>query len=227
MVTRVETFRSTYSLMSRLFVRTMSLCLRLSLWTPYQPMPEAGVRIDPTRAELTHDRWAKIEPTLPAGPLSVLDIGSNIGFFSVRMAQRGSFVTSLDNTFYSMVLHHLKTTLHLSNLVATDMYLNPSNINSLPRYDCTLLLSVFHHWCVAYGSEASLAMLAVIYEKTRHVLYFETGQPDSASQKYRSRLPEMAPNPLAWAQSYFRQCGASEVRELGFFRGRHLLAIFK
>lgn len=70
-------------------------------------------------------------------------------------------------------------------------------------------------------------MLGTIYEKTNRVLYFETGQPDSGGEKYRSRLPEMAPNPLAWMASHFKALGAAKVRELHFFHGRHLVAVFK
>jgi SAM-dependent methyltransferase len=216
-----------YKLTSRLVIHTVSLCNRLSIWTPYQPLPEVGITVDRSSTERTLDRWAKIEPTVPPGPLSVLEIGCNVGFFSVKMAQRGCFVTSLDNTFYSTLLFHIKTTLDLQNLATTDMFLTPSNVHTLPRYDCTFLLSVFHHWCVAYRSDAALAMLDTLYERTNRILYFETGQPDTASERYRSRLPEMVPTPLAWMESYFKERGAVEVRELGFFRGRHLVAVFK
>lgn len=226
-MTSLGLFTSLYRQTSRIYVRGMSLGIRLSFWTPYQPLAEAGIRLGPAREEVTYARWARIEPTLPPGPLSVLDVGANVGFFSVKMAQRGCFVTSLDNTFYATLLHHIKTTLALPNLVATDMYLGPSNIQSLPAYDCTFLLSVFHHWCVSYGRNVALAMLAAIHAKTNQVLYFETGQPDTASAKYRSSLPEMTPDPLAWSKSYFGQHGASEVRALGVFQGRHLLAVIK
>jgi SAM-dependent methyltransferase len=214
-------------LMSRLLVYAASLSNRVCLWMPYQPLPEAGIRVDRASTERTLDRWARIEPTLPPEPVSVLDIGCNVGFFSVRMAQRGCFVTGLDKTLYATLLHHIKTSLGLHNLATAGMLLTPGNIHTLPRYDCTFLLSVFHHWCVAHGSDTALSMLATAYERTNRVMYFETGQPDTTGEKYRSRLPQMTPTPLAWMERYFKERGAAEVRNLGYFRGRHLVAVFK
>lgn len=193
----------------------------------YEPVPQLKIRVGKKKTMRAVERWNMIEREIPLKPMSVLDIGCNVGYYSINLAEKGHFVTALDNRFFASIVYYEKEALKLKQLSSFCMKLSPANIDALPKYDCVFLLSVFHHWCREYGSEAAMKMLDVIYTKTNRMLFFETGQTDSASEKYRKALPNMGDDPEKWMHQYFSGKGCTNVKTLGNVRDRYLILVNK
>ncbi|MFX0195102.1 MAG: class I SAM-dependent methyltransferase [Candidatus Hodarchaeota archaeon] len=216
-----------YTLQISIVLRVFVWLNRLGIVTFYQPLPRLGVKTDAARTARAVRRWEAIKQDLNSGPMSVLDIGCNVGFYSIKLAELGHFVTGIDNHLFYTFAFCAKEALGIPNLTFSNLLLTPKNIKTLPNYDCTLLLSVFHHWCVSYGTDDALQMLDDVYKKTNRVLFFETAQEDTASEKYRAVLPDMGEAPEIWLHGYFRQRGCRDVRTICYIRGRYLIAVYK
>lgn len=224
----VNTFiRKLYSVYVKMVIRLCALLNSVGLVVFYEPLPQLGIKVDKKRTERSVERWRMIRNEIPSEPLSVLDIGCNTGYYSVNLAEMGHFVTALDNSFFALIVFYAKEALKLNNLSSCSMRLDPDNVYSLPRYDCVLLLSVFHHWCLEYGQNKALSMLDAVYDRADRMLIFETGQTDSASSKYKNALPDMGKDPEKWMHEYFVRKGCAEVRTLGYVRKRHLVLVSK
>lgn len=219
--------KSIYKIHIFVVLKMFFLLNRLGIITFYQPLPQLCIKTNAARTEKTFIRWEAIKWELPTEPMSVLDIGCNAGFYSINLAKFGHFVTGIDNHVWSLFVFYAKEALKIPNLALSDLFLTPENIKTLPNYDCILLLSVFHHWCVAYGTDAALKMLDDVYKRTNKILFFETAQTDTASEKYRAVLPYMGDSPELWLHNYFKQKRCHDVKTVSYIRGRYLVAVFK
>ena len=208
-------------------MKLFRLCKQEGFITFYQPLTQLGFNIDQARTKRTLKRWDGIKNSISREPMSVLDIGCNIGFYSIKLAELGHFVTGIDTRIYTLFAFYAQQALGIKKLSFHDLVLTPKNIKILPSYDCILLLSVFHHWCVSFGKEQAIQMLDIVYKRTKKILFFETAQPDSASDKYRDVLPEMGRKPEEWLRKFFKRKGCHEVKTISYIRGRYLLAVIK
>jgi hypothetical protein len=66
--------------------------------------------------------------------------------------------------------------------------------------------------------------MAGLLEKTRKIMFFETGQSNETNASWASYLPNMHPNPPEWIARYFISLGASKVKYLGEYE-THLSAV--
>lgn len=198
--------------------RRAEVAAGMLIYNPYQPIPWLG-KLGGKRYVGTFARWDAIEKVIPPPPRSVLDIGSNIGFFSLKLAERGYIVIGVEAGWGAYRLGgSLRDTLDLDNVACLKMTIQPSNIDALPSVDIMLFLSVFHHWILAYGFEEASMMLGVLLNKTKEMLFFETGQStDPGVAPYLTVLPDMKPDPRTWMTNFLLEVGASEVQYLGNF----------
>jgi len=198
----------------------------------YHTIPQLHITTHPAKASVTFRRWEAMRACLPDRKMSVLDIGCNSGFFSIHLAERGNFVTAVDNHIYALFVFLAKERLRLGNIAPCNYLLTPDNIATMPCYDCILLLAVFHHWCDHYGSEQALDMLAATYSKAGAILFFETGQPDSSDtekiRRYQKHMPDMGNDAEAWMHGYFKKLGCRKVETISRAENnRCLLAVYK
>jgi len=197
----------------------------LGLFELYQPLPWLGIDVDSeaSKRHRTIERWHMIERELPEKPCSVLDIGSNVGFFSFKLAEKGNFVIAMER---SLLFHEIaNAAMKAINFTNVNFYrigLTPQNVRTLPRCDVVLLLSVFHQWCLEFGEQQALDMLRCIADKADQKFFFETGQPDAASARYLKALPKMR-EPKEWLLTLFQSMGFNVVNIIGKTRGRYLV----
>jgi len=194
----------------------MGLLLRLAskagLFTAYQPIPDLGLRIADHRERGVFERWAAIRNEFPETPISLLDVGCNVGFYVTESAKLGHFAVGLDTPEYTTALSIIKNALGLQNVMPVAMKLDLLNARSLPSFDVIIILQVFHHLCAAYGSDDANDILRTLWRKTKHKLIFEVEASGRAKEPFRSKMPMMGDDSDPWVRDFFEKLGCAEVR---------------
>ncbi|MGB5179280.1 MAG: hypothetical protein WBP44_11185 [Gammaproteobacteria bacterium] len=183
----------------------------------YQPMPWIGLKTR-KRDESTLQRWQAIENNLGIEAGSAMDIGSNLGHFVLRLAEKGFFSIGIDMAYGNVkIAQYAQRKTGIENAAFSVMAVTPDNVSRLPAVDVLIFFSVWHHWIVAYGHEKALDMLRVIWGKTRHVMFFETGED---TEIHHLGVTE---KPADWVRGQLQQaCPAATIRVIGEFdRGAH------
>ena len=183
----------------------------------YQPMPWIGLKTR-KRDESTRQRWQAIEQHLGIDAGTALDIGSNLGYFVLRLAEKGFYSIGIDMAYGNVkVAQYAQRKAGIENAAFSVMAVTPDNVNRLPTVDVLVFFSVWHHWIVAYGHEQALDMLRVIWRKTRHAMFFETGEDSEI------HLLNITGKPADWVRSQLeRACPGATIRVIGKFdRGAH------
>ncbi len=180
----------------------------------YQPLPQIGRR-GGAREDGVHTRWRAVSALLDeVEPATGLDIGSQVGFFTLAMASRGIPTTAVEMEPRSYrTLLHVRDRLALDSVGVLVMRLTPSTASLLPPADVVLFMSVWHHLVRWHGEAAARVMLRTVWARTGRLLVFETGENEMPA---RYRLPEMGPRPEAWIHAMLHaECPNGTVRLLG------------
>jgi hypothetical protein len=180
----------------------------------YQPLPQVGRR-GGVRECGVHSRWQVIAALLDeVEPATGLDIGSQVGFFTLAMARRGTPTTAveMEPRNYRTLLH-VRDRLGLADVGVLVLRLTPATTSLLPSADAVLFMSVWHHLVRWHGEPGARAVLRALWARTGRVLVFETGENEMPA---RYRLPDMGRQPQAWIDAMLRaECPNGTVRFLG------------
>jgi hypothetical protein len=201
----------------------------------YQPLPQVNKRSAP-RADGVHSRWAAIGTVLDdLKPESGLDIGSQVGYFALSMAQRGiaTIAVEMEPRSYRTLLQ-VRDRLGLTNLGVLVLQLAPDNVGMLPPADVTVFMSVWHHMVRWHGEAAARSMLRAIWARTAKAMIFETGEAEMPAV---FGLPDLGPDPRRWIASMLEQeCADGTAQFLGLHVAydpdrrpcrRHLFAVVR
>lgn len=180
----------------------------------YQPVPSLPVRTA-SRAQGCRSRWEAMLPVIrEADVQSAIDIGANAGFFSIELGSLSvrTIAVESDPSSYRTTLLAVRRS-GLRNVGVLVLAVRPDTVALLPQADCTLCLSIWHHFVRGYGFDAATELLRDIWAGTRQVLFFDSGE-DATDASFG--LPAMKPGPGAWLSRYLTEtCAQSEVRHLG------------
>ena len=127
----------------------------------------------------TEARWALIAGCLSRDDRSVLDLGCNVGEFTSRCARRGLFALGLDKSKVAIAGARRRFA-RQNNLAFGLSDLDPATLESLPKFDVCLCLSVAHYWYRDYGAEQCRSMLATLVGKSGKFIF----EPASIHSKY-------------------------------------------
>lgn len=164
------------------------------------------------------ERWKLVRSAFPSDCGSVLDIGSNLGAFTVRAAQEGCIALGIERE--QNLVHRARA----ANKGTRGCAFMGANIDltmceRLPTFDVILLLSVHHHWHHAFGATAAADMLRCVVLKARKLVVFEG---PSRSSRYQSDIPNFPDNAeealLAYYDTYLDQTVGdltTEIRRIG------------
>ncbi len=213
-----------YSLVSAATVALLRVRLfwqvRLGLLKVYQPHP-FGEHWRGNAAELRActDRLEAIVSNLPTDiPLSTLDIGCNLGYFTFQMAQRGGLCIGIDaGRKEIMAAEALARIYDAPNAIFTRMQIAPGIGPKLPQVDLVICLSIFHHLVRSFGEPTALEIMEQVAGAANRFLVFETGQPNEATAKWASELSFMGPDPDTWTRNFLVGLGFHKVSNLGSF----------
>ena len=187
----------------------------------YQPMPALGDDAGAAeRAEGTYTRWAAMTPVLDeVAPRTALDIGCNTGWFVLSLAARGIPTVGVerDPASYRTALYAARRSPSGGRVGVLAMRLGEETAELLPRADCVLFLSTWHHLVREAGLDAAGRLLEAVWERTGRVLFFDTGESEMPPS---FRLPAMEPDPRAWLTAYLAaRCAGGTVQHLGRHQG--------
>lgn len=183
---------------------------------PYQPLPQVGIA-HALRDEGVFSRWAAMAEVLDElQPRTALDLGSQVGFFTLQLAERQipTVAVEMEPRHYRILLAALRR-LKLTHVGVLAMEFTPRTAPLLPSTDAVVFLSVWHHLVRWHGEDQARAMLRVVWSRTQQVLFFETGENEMPA---RYHLPDMGADPRAWLTGMLEQeCAGGTVG----FLGRH------
>ncbi|MXM64531.1 hypothetical protein GR925_14015 [Streptomyces sp. HUCO-GS316] len=183
----------------------------------YQPVPALPVR-KAKRAVGSESRWAAMEQVIERLDVqSAMDIGANVGYFPIMLANRGIPSIALESE-----PKYVRTTTtavrrnRLGNVAVMDLQLRPDTLGLLPATDCTLVLSLWHHLVREQGLDTATHLLRELWSRTGKVMLFDTGE-DEMPESFG--LPPMVPTPDAWLSEYLQKnCAGSRIEHLGRHR---------
>ena len=180
----------------------------------YQPLPWLGIE-RATRGTGTVSRLEAMVPVLEAERVeSVLDVGCNVGYYVLRLAEQGFRCVGVedDPPAYRTALLAMRRS-RLENVGLQIMHVTPVSADLLPAADATLLLSTWHHFVRSFGFEGATEIVRQVWGRTERVLFFDTGA-DEMGDEYG--LPPLEPDPRSWIERYLREhCQLSEILHLG------------
>jgi len=166
----------------------------------------------------TASRWDAMLPLINERSVaSAVDVGCNVGWFSIQLAQRGIVTTGIESfaKYYRTALY-ARDKLGLENWGILAATLTPDNTALLPRADCYLFLSVWHHIVRDHGIERASDFARDVWERTGSVLFFESGEEELPTSW---GLPPLGPNARDWFERYLAStCIGGQVRHLGEHR---------
>jgi hypothetical protein len=167
-------------------------------------------------ARPSEDRWVMIKDHIPAGSKTVIDIGSNSGYYLVRFADLGYLSHGIESdpdlVYFTSLQNYL---LDAKGVSCECGRFDLAFIQHMPRYDIVLCLSIMHHIIMSEGVNAAEAVLEGLAQKTNHVLFFEMGQSNETKADWFHRLPRMEPDPEVWISQWLRKCGFKKVETIG------------
>ena len=184
----------------------------------YQSDPFVKKAYSSPNTRLTYDRFSAIKKELPNSPISVIDIGCNDGFFVFKFAEQGGFCLGLDQDRNTVMIAQARAAINkLNNALFSNISINENNINSLPKVDVIVFLSVFHHWVRHLGLSKANELLEKLAMKADKKLIFETGQSDEKEARWVDSLAFMGDDPDSWIQEKLKSLGFSEIKNVGKF----------
>ena len=146
----------------------------------YQPLPWVGIITADIRGEATYGRWEAIQHYLK-GYKSLKDIGCCVGFFCHKAAETYDMNTigiDSDERFLRIAQYTKNNVKNGKNETFCNMLINEKNADLLPQTDVTILFSIWHHWCFRYGLDKATEILKIVWSKTNHILFFESGEEE-------------------------------------------------
>ena len=163
------------------------------------------------------DRWECIEQNLPSNHFSFLDIGSQVGYFTLSAAHKGAFAIGIERDKVYRKLAQAQAALH--NLPLANFYnmeLNSDSVVLLPEVDVTICLSVYHHWVREWSQEEADKIFSRLCSHTG-MMFFETGQCNEKNVDWAADMSFMGADPKAWGIQYLEDKGFDRVAVIGEF----------
>lgn len=119
-------------------------------------------------------RWTMMESYMKSDGGSCLDIGCADGFFTAKAAQSGYYTIGIDSS--SSRLENARRTYRNEKKSAfIQESITPENIAYLPNTDIVFLLTVFHHWCGAFGNDSAKEMMRILATNSQKIVFEPPG----------------------------------------------------
>jgi hypothetical protein len=168
-----------------------------------------------TRGVGSESRWEAILPVVREQAVeSAVDIGACEGYFSIMLGEAGIPTIALEGApgAARTAMFAVRRS-GLEDVGVLALALTPGNVSVVPASDCTICLSIWHHFVRYYGLDAATEMLEKIWSHTGKVLFFDTGE-DEMTPDYG--LPAMTPDARSWLTAYLAEtCEGSRIEHIG------------
>ena len=163
------------------------------------------------------DRYQSIRSNIEG--VNCLDIGCQSGFFSLRLANEGYWVTGLDRDNIILDKANLvKKKFSIDNASFVKYSIDTTSVSLLQNFDNILYLSIHHHMIKVHGFQKATEILRELCKKTNYKLFFDFPYPDAyANNELFSEIPDMGSDPDSWIKDYLLSVGFREVHSIGVF----------
>lgn len=181
----------------------------------YQPIYNSVNEGQVTR--LCYDRWRSIEKVVPKKKGSMLDIGSNIGYFTFKFSEKGFLSHGVESDVFNIIISNsIKEKNKINNAIFSQDIVDEKFIEKMPYYFLINNLSVFHHWVKRFGQEKAIEMLKNI-SKNCECMFFETGQNNEKKMSWSKSLEFMGDDSRIWVRDKFKEFGFKKIEVIGQF----------
>lgn len=173
---------SLYQLLDKLIIA--SATRKYALFGPsiiYQPLPWLNL-VEGRRTVGCQRRRSAIKKYLEEQsmrPSITLDVGANIGYFSLSFAEMGAVAYAVEAEPLNMRIANIARNQmppDTGTFVPLRLMCTAENAELLPSSNVTLCLSIWHHWVRHIGLDGATQILRVLLKKTSDVLFFDTGE---------------------------------------------------
>ncbi len=147
-------------------------------YSDYQPLPWIGKEAI-KRSESTVQRWEAMKAEIKIDYGSAMDIGCNLGYFVLQLAEMGFFSIGIDSQYqFQAISQYAKKKAGLHNagfytveisasgkgVPAKSKYFSETTlyVKDLPKVDVVIFLAVWHLWINAYGFDEAREMLQML-----------------------------------------------------------------
>lgn len=111
---------------------------------------------------------------IPKDAKKIIDIGSNNGFFSIKLAQKGYQVIGYEPTDKFVESSNMICRKYdINNVVFYKIGIDKDSSESLFDADISLVLSVMHNWVKQSDYNTAIDILQNIWAKTNKIMFFE------------------------------------------------------
>jgi 2-polyprenyl-3-methyl-5-hydroxy-6-metoxy-1,4-benzoquinol methylase len=203
-------------------VRRMFLRATVMLNKPYQPIEGIKFIFQKRRPDSAFlKRWEIVNDVIKQySPNNLLDIGCAEGFFARRAAlEHGLFVVGCEFDWRPLgvgtAIAELKNE---QGYGFVRIFLTPSTLKKLPKFDMVVCFSVLHHVIRKGGEEAGLEFLKSCASITGKCFLFEMGTPEEELNSWASELNFLKNMPKSIEENikiYLKQAGFKQVDCLG------------
>lgn len=140
--------------------------------------------------ERTQQKWRLIAGELTGPPGSLLDIGCNEGYFTLRAAEMGWCAWGVEPlTMAANYARQRAVDAGLGNALFFNGPLTPEATHALPTFDVILFLSSFHDLHKKFGSTQANAVFGNLLAACRRKILLE---PASTSSRFSKDAPVFA-----------------------------------
>lgn len=199
--------RSAYQAVQKLHLKSYEL---------YQPVIGSSGMIAGTRD--CEDRWKLIHDVMTAHECkSVVDLGCSEGYYVLQSAKAGiGFCVGVDFDLRRVMTCQSQVVLNdLPRAAFLISEVTPELIDSIPKFDAVIFLSVLHHIMYQKGVEHCGDIMSRLAKKTGKALIFEMGQSDEHKESWAKEMPDMGSDPHTWIADFLREAGYSTVEKIG------------
>jgi len=207
----------------------------------HTPLPMIGINrghsLTSGKGRGSAKKLKAILSNFPENSKTIIDIGSNNGFFSISLALKDFCVIGYEpDCELVKVAEFTSHRLKIGKVAFFNIGIDFQNIDFVPESDVSLVLSVFHRWVEMFGYNTAIKMLEIIWQKTRKAMFFEL--PNTIeNRKIAKWMPNMG-NDIQECEIFMKKMlenlNSSEVELLAFlptdFRpneNRHLFIVRK
>ena len=123
---------------------------------------------------------------------SILDLGCNEGYFTLRLASEGFWVCGIDaDPGYLRVARFLQQKYSVHGASFYQLTANKDTILRLPTFDVVIFMSVFQKWCSQFGFSEAFSMLSTLWQRTKRIMFFEMPDSLESADSFKTVLPHM------------------------------------